>query len=223
MQTHTYLAATLSVFVAVSCAFAQQPGTIRGTVVDEKGQPVPAATVRIDPLNAVPMSTIIREVETDKNGRFSMGDLELGPHKIFAMKEAAGYPNTAFGFYSNHIFPTVTLTSSTPEATLIISIGPPAGVLKGLTKNAATNEAVRATFLLRRAANPDNWISLAQQAEYRVLLPPATDVILEISAPGFKTYYYAGESDPLRRSPMRLASGVEMKFEIQLEPEERLQ
>ncbi len=45
---------------------------------------------------------------------------------------------------------------------------------------------------------------------YRVLLPPATDVLLEVSAPGFKTWSPG--------HPLRLGSGAELRLDIALQP-----
>jgi hypothetical protein len=206
--------------LASSCA-AQQPGAIRGAVVDEKGMSVAAALVSVDPLDGVPRSDLVREVETDQRGHFSMDNLELGSYKVFAMKESSGYPNTAFAFYSNHVFLTATLTADIPTVDLTLRVGPPAVIITGLVTDAATNKPLDAAFLLRRTAAPDNWISLSQTAKYRVLVPPLTDVSFEVSAPGYKTYYYGGASDPLRRPPVLLESGQELKLDIQLEPEEK--
>src|SRR5712691_5517593 len=161
-------------------AVAQEPGLIRGTVIYEKGMPVAAARVRVDPMNGLPRSDLVREVETNESGHFLMDNLAPGSYKLFAMKETAGYPNTAFAFYSNHVFPTATLTPSAPAIELILKIGPPAGVIHGSVRDARTTTPIAASFHLRRVADPDNWISLSQRPEYRVLIPPSTEVSIEV-------------------------------------------
>jgi len=40
---------------------------------------------------------------------------------------------------------------------------------------------------------------------------------------GYKTWFYGGPSDTLNRPPIRLDSGKEMRLDIQLQPEERLE
>jgi Carboxypeptidase regulatory-like domain len=212
---------TFILFTFSLCSSAELPGTISGTVVNERGQPVAATQVSIDPLDNRPRADLVRMVETDRNGHFVMNDLELGSYKVFAMKEDSGYPNTSFAFYSNHVFPTATLTAGNPVADVIVAIGPPAGVVKGSVKDRFTNKPISASFLLRRASNPDNWISLGQPPEYRVLIPPSTEVWFEVSAPGYKTSYYGGRSDALKRSPIRLGSHQKTEIDIQLEPEEQ--
>ena len=150
-----------------------------------------------------------------------MDDLELMTYKVFAMKESSGYPNTAAAFYSNHIFPTATLTATTPVVDLVLKVGPPAGVITGAVRDATTGNPVDAAFLLRRAADLDNWISMSQRSDYRVLVPPLVEVSVEVSAPGYKTWYYGGASDPTDRVPIRLESREVMKLDIQLEPEDK--
>jgi hypothetical protein len=142
-------------------------------------------------------------------------------YKIFAVKEPAGYPNTAFGFYSNHMFPTVTLTADRPTADITLKVGPPAGVILGSVTDAVTGAPVLASFLLRRISDPGNWISMSQKADYRVLVPPSVEVSVEVSAPGYKTWYYGGPSDALGRPPVRLETRKEMKLDIQLQPEDK--
>jgi len=222
------LATSLNIFltlasISVTRAAAQLPGVISGSVINERGLPVAQAQVRVDPLDGRPTIGAVRTVETDKDGHFIMNNLELITYKVFAMKESAGYPNTAFGFYSSHIFPTVTLTASLPTADITLKVGPLTGVMSGSVTDAVTGTPVLAGFLLRRASDPGNWISMSQKADYRVLVPPSVEVSIEVSAPGYRTWYYGGPSDPLRRSPIRLESGEEIRLDIQLQPEEKPQ
>jgi hypothetical protein len=217
IKMRVVVAVVLTHYCIVLYSAGQTNGSVHGAVMDEKGEPVSAARVTVDPLGGAPRSDIVREAETDKNGHFSIADLELGAYKVFAMKEAAGYPNTAFAFYSNHIFPTVTLTATAPVVDMVLKIGPPAGVIKGAVRDANTGKPVNAGFLLRRAADRENWVSLSQQAGYRVLVPPSTDIIFEVSAPGYKTWYYGGDADSLKRSPLHLESSQEIKVDVQLE------
>jgi hypothetical protein len=188
-------------------------------VVDEKGTLVSGSIVSVEPVG-IPMASAIPQAETDNNGRFVIEHLALTNYKVFAKKESANYPDTSFAFYSNHIFPTVTLTSTAPVADMLLKIGPPAAVVKGIVEDATSGTRVNATFLLRRALDPGNWISESQRPDYRVLAPPDVDVLLEVTAPGYKTWYYGGTADALKRPPIRLESRKEMILDVQLEPEE---
>jgi len=189
--------------------------------MDERGSPVVNAQVRVDPLDGRMRGTAVRMTETDKDGRFIMANLELMSYKVFAMKESAGYPDTSAAFYSNNVFPIVTLTASVSTADVTLKVGPPAGVMSGSTTNAVTGAPVPSSFLLRRASDPGKWISMSQKADYHVLIPPAAEVFVEVSAPGYKTWYYGGPSDSLKRPPIKIESGQEMKLDIHLDPEQK--
>jgi len=192
------------------CAQEQRAGSIRGTAVDEKGVPVSEAKVNAEIMDGRMRHTLVRYVETDSNGHFVVDRLAWGTYKVIAMKEDSGYPNTAFAFYGNDVFQTATLTPAGPVAELTIHVGPKAGVLKGSVINILDSGPVNATFRLTRAASPDKWLSTSVASSYRVLLPPSTDVLLEVSAPGFKTWTPAG--------PLQLHPGEELRLDISLDP-----
>jgi hypothetical protein len=221
IRAHPITVLLCVMLLSFSLCAAGRPGMVRGTVVDESGTPVVAAQVSVDEMNGLPKAAPVLMSETDKNGHFSIGNLEFGNYKVFAMKESAGYPNTGFAFYSDNVFPTVELTTAVPTADITLKVGPPAGVMLGSVTNAVTGTPVLASFLLRRVPEPDNWISMSQKADYRVLVPPSVEVSIEVSAPGYKTWYYGGPSDAFKRPPIRLESGKEMKLDIQLEPEDK--
>jgi hypothetical protein len=214
----------LTLFLSTLCllahGFAQQPGTIAGTVMDEVGKPLTGAHVIVDPADGRPRSSGLLIVETDKSGHFSIDSLALGTYKVFAKKDSAGYPDTSFAFYSNQVFATATLTRDAPIVNLMLKVGPVAGTMTGVVTG-VRKDPISATFMLRRAADPNNWISMSQRPEYRILLPPGTDILLEVSAPGYKTWYWGGPSDSLGRPPIRLESRTEMKLDIQLQPEKK--
>lgn len=217
-----FSALCLSVFCFLAYGGAQQAGTIKGAVMDELGKPVVTAQVIVDPIDGRPRGNAVQLIETDNSGHFSISSLALGSYKVFAKKDSAGYPDTSFAFYSNHIFATATLTANAPVVDLTLTVGPAAGVITGLVTN-AENDPINTSFLLRRASDADNWISMSQKADYRVLVPPSVEVSVEVSAPGYKTWYYGGPSDTLRRPPIRLESGKEMKLDIQLQPADKIE
>lgn len=214
------------VSLALSCsALYFQSGncpqcSISGTVINERGAPVSGARVRVDPLEGRPRSDVVESVESDDKGHFVLADLKATTYKIFAMKESAGYPNTAFAFYSNHEFQTVSLSAAHPTANLIVKIGPRAGIIRGMVRSAATGQPVDVALLLRRASAPQNWMSISEPPNFKAQIPADTDVILEVSAPGYRTWYFGGPMDTLKRTPIRLKSDEELTLNIQLQPEE---
>jgi uncharacterized protein DUF6843/carboxypeptidase family protein len=190
-------------------SLAQDTGTISGTVVDEKGEPVVDAKVNASLVDGRPMSSLIRYVETDANGHFTIDRLEFGRYRVFAKKVDAGYPDTSWSFYSGDAIPVVAITPSSPIAERQIQLTPKAGILMGSITNAVTGAPVNVAFKLSRASQPEKFISTSARPKYRVLLPDA-DVLVEVSAQGFKTWNPG--------HPVHLQPGSEMDLDILLEP-----
>jgi hypothetical protein len=187
---------------------ARTSGIIRGTVVDERGALVSDATVEVKPLGKL-LATMLPQVKTDPHGRFVIQRLPWGKYGVFAMKEGVGYPNLGFRFYSNNVFPKVTLSAADPDAHLRIRLGPKAGVLTGRVTDAVSGRPVNANFKLVKAAAPHDWLSESQPSSFRVLLPASTTVNVEVSAHGYKSAHYPG---------LNLASGAEMVLDVRLTP-----
>jgi Carboxypeptidase regulatory-like domain len=202
-----------AIFLLVcSSATARVPrdsGLISGTVVDERNVAVAEAQVNVSAFDGRIRTSAIRFVETDAAGHFSIDGLAWGKYKVFAMKQVSGYPNMAFSFYSNDTFPTATITPAAPAVEIHIQLGPKAGTLSGSVEDAQTGAPVNAGFKLIRADSPDNWISTSLPSKYRVLLPAATDIFVEVSAPGYKDWTSPG--------PLRLKSGQEKRLDVALE------
>jgi hypothetical protein len=197
----------------IACAIsnlAQESGSIRGTVVDEHGAPVGGTKVNASPEEGRPGSIFIRYVETDSRGRFKINGLTWGRYKLFAKNEAVGYPDMRWAFYSDDKYPTVVLSPAAPEAEVRFQLGPKAAILRGCITNLLTGAPLDAAFKLTRAAPPNKWISTSVAPNYRVLLPPSTDILLEVTAPGFGTW-----TSP---HPLRLQPGSETRLNISLEP-----
>lgn len=211
-----FLTPLLTSFPLATSSVAQDRGAISGTVVDENSAPVVKAQVNADPMDGRPTGSLVRYVETDSNGHFLIDRLEWGKYRVFAKKEDAGYPDMGWSFYSNDVFPIVAITPTAPVAELRIQLGPKGALLTGSITNAITGAPVNAGFKLISAATPNNWVSISVAPDYRVLLPASADVLLQVSAPGYQTWYYGGPYDLSRRSPLRLESGSQMHLDIPL-------
>src|SRR2546430_16063216 len=72
-------------------------GVIQGVVLGEGRQPVRGAKVHAE-LTGVPMSTLIRYVETDENGFFLIDQLEFGKYYVAAKNEEEGYGGSGLSF-----------------------------------------------------------------------------------------------------------------------------
>ena len=199
-------------FLALGAVSSPQDiGAIRGTVVDENLIPVFGAKVNAEALDSRPTGSLVRYVESDSKGHFVIDRLGPGKYRVFASKEEAGYPDLGWSFYSNDVFQTAAVTSADPTAEVRIQLGPRAGVITGFVSDAATGAPVPAAFKLSRAGQPNKWISPSVAPKYRLLVPSAIYIVIEVSAPGFKTWSL-GHS-------LRLQSGSEMRLDVSLEPD----
>jgi hypothetical protein len=205
------LAAILIAFLTLATvSHAQETGSIQGQVLDEKGSPIEKARVSVDPIDGRMRSSAVREVDSDVNGKFVLDRLPFGTYSIFAKKEDSGYPDTRSSLYGNKSPSSAVLTAVVPIATVSIKLGPKAGMLTGFVTDAETAKPQPAGFKLVRANNPNNWLSTSETSKYRVLLPPSTSVLIEVSAPGYKTW--------AAPTPFNLASGEEVQLDIALQP-----
>ena len=219
MKTST---AAASVFVGLiflaPTASAQTTGAITGTVVDENNAPVAAAKVTADAFDGRPSGSLVRYVETDETGHFVIERLTWGKYRVFAKKESACYPDMSWSFYSNDLFPIATIGPTMPSAKLQIKLGPKAGVMTGVVTDAHTGAPVNAAFKLVRAASPDKWISTSVPSSYRVLLPTATEVLLEVSAPGFENWHSGHPLLVQSSAPLRLDIALKRTANPNLHP-----
>jgi hypothetical protein len=140
------------------------------------------------PIDGPAQHSLVREAETDGAGHFSFDRLDWGKYNVCARKEELGYPNTFFTFYGKRIQNEATLTPASPSAELKIRLGPKSAILIGTVTNSENGAPVNATFKLVRAASPDDWFSTSALSNYKLLLPASTDVLIEVSAPGYKTW-----------------------------------
>jgi hypothetical protein len=188
----------------------QTSGSIRGTVVDERGSVLSGAIVGVYPISGPTQHSIVREAETDAAGRFSLDRLDWGKYNVCARKEDLDYPNTFFTFYGDRAPNEASLTPASPTADVKIRVGPKAAILIGSVTNSGNGAPVNATFKLVRTASPGDWFSTSAPSSYRLLLPPSTDVLLEVTAPGFQTWSPG--------HPLRLQSGAELRLDVALQP-----
>ena len=89
MKRVTTSLAAIGILISALSSVAQN-GIIRGTVVDEVGQPIQAAKVHAE-LHGVPMAKAIRYVESDENGAFAIDRLTYGTYDVNSGKQEDGY------------------------------------------------------------------------------------------------------------------------------------
>jgi hypothetical protein len=214
-------------FLSVTCVAAQTAERDRphdrivGTVVDEQGHQVKNISV-----HAVLEQTgkYMPTVVSDDDSHFVIEDLVAGTYSIFGESDAAAYPDTALPFYSNKNPIEVTLGNLGTAITVLV-LGPKAGVLCGTVVDRATRNAIASPhglhFIVRKVSDRADSIEFAGPAKFRWLIPPATEVTLEVFAEGYKRWVYADSSDPLKPIPFRVEPTEERILNVKLEPEEQ--
>jgi hypothetical protein len=192
---------------------------IAGTVVDQQGQPLKNIFVHaVSDETGMYMPT----VDSNEAGDFVIEDLEPGTYDLFGESDVDAYPNTALPFYSDENPIKVTVRDfDTP--TIVLVLGPRAGVLCGELLDKTTGRAIvsqhASQFGFRKVSNREDSIEFLGPGEFRWLVPPATDLTLEVFAEGYKPWVYADPSNLSRPVPFRLEAGEVRFLNIQLEPE----
>lgn len=194
---------------------------IVGTVLDQQSQPIKNIFV-----HAVSEETgmYMPTVDSNEAGHFVIEELQPGAYDIFGENDAAGYPDTSLPFYSDEN-PIKATVRDFDTATIVLVLGPRAGVLRGEVLDKTTGKAIESqhapNFIVRKVSNPGaaDSIEFIGPPKFRWLIPPETDVTLEVTAEGYKPWLYADPSDPSKLMPFRLESGEEKILNIQLEPE----
>ncbi len=159
--------------------------------------------------------------DSDEAGHFMIENLEPGTYDVFGESDAAAYPNTALRFYINENPVKVTL-GDFGTATVVLVLGPRAGVLRGRVLDKTTGTTITSQhalhFIVRKVSNREDSIEFVGSTRFRWLLPPATDVTLEVVADGYKPWIYADPSNPSVPLSFRLESGEERTLNVELEP-----
>lgn len=152
--------------------------------------------------------------KSDSTGHFEISGLALLNYHVYASKPQDGYPN-ADPAYSDENQAAIALSRDHPSGSVIISLRK-AGMLIADVRDKTTGKPVSASYKL---SVPKRW---ARQGElsHPLLIHPSTDVRLEVSATGYKTWFYSDESNPSRQLPLRLESGEQRSLRIELELDE---
>ncbi len=196
-------------------------GTIRGTVVNEEGQPVAGVFLWATEIDRP--SGAERRVVSDAAGRFTLINLRMARYRVFALKEEDGYPDTSSAIYDNGKIPIVELSASERLVDVRVTIGPKAAVLMGSITDASTgkpifNPRIRIWRWTDGVDRNTEFRDGSAHANYRLLIPPSKEVGLEISAEGYETWSYRGESGGEKPFPLYLPSGAQKTINVQLRP-----
>ncbi len=211
---------------AVSHASANEDrGSISGIVVDQLGNPVANAHVTTRDLDFPPNTVevgagVVPFVETDVQGRFLFKGLKVEHrYKVYSEKEQDGYPDMMLGMYNPTDTASIaTAVSSVAAEGVTVHIGPKAARLKWNVRDAVSGNSINTlTFSFQRR---DNGVSAggSAPADEGVLVPSNTDLIVEISARGYRDWYYGEALDKSTAASLRIPPGEEKTLQVQLQP-----
>ncbi len=210
----------LSLLLVLSGSAAAIDGKITGTLLDEKGLPVPHMGVQACPTDigfdgSLPAGT------TDEHGRFVIVIRSL----IKGITEHwAVYPYSRDGFYPrpNAFYgndvpgpKVVELSPNGPEASVELNLGPPVGALI-IHVIGVLGLAIQPTFRLAWASDASQQTEVTHyiaEKSYRQLAPANTNLTLVVNSPGYKTWSSA--------PAISVGSGQEMRLEVRLDPEDQ--
>ena len=199
-------------------------GTISGTVLDEHGQPFKGVQVCSYMIGAPSGSREARgdcpAATTDDAGQFRIDHVAMGTFGVEAIKPDQGY----IAFAGTSAKEVVTLTSSQSSATVVLKLGPKAGVLLPSVKDKLTGEPVRDfqvnwTIVDSDEASIVSGGETISQQTRRTIVPPEKYLVLTISARGYKKWIYHDPSDPSRPAFIRFQPGEEKELLVELEPQ----
>jgi hypothetical protein len=201
-------------------------GVISVKVVDQAGVAISSAVVGMYPPPGVLSVGAIPECRTDSSGICTRKSLLLGTYVIWAKKPSDGYPDVSFDFYSHlskssngrRVLPTVVnLTPLQPEANVVFKLGPKAAKLRIETIDDSSGARVDdKTIILRRADDPNDFISVGQGSGSTILIPPDEDIQIEVVAQGFKSWRSAEHAEVNHGKPLRFRTGESRDLTIDL-------
>lgn len=204
---------------------SQSEGKISGVVLDEHGQPfkgVQVCTWRRDaPAGSRESRGDCPAATTDEAGQFHIDHVAMGETGVEAIKPEDGY----IAFAGTSVKEVVTLTPNHDSATVVLKLGPKAGVLLPSVTDKFTGKPIVdfevgwSIFDSDEASGSYSGGQHIGHGTTKAILPPEKYLVLTISAHGYKRWIYHDPSDTSRPAFIRLQSGEEKQLLVELEPQ----
>jgi hypothetical protein len=196
-----------------SLATAQNVGRITGTVMDEHGQFVEGATVCLSIGLEGASTSSTCEIFTD-HGQFKIPKVKFGTYGVFAINVAEGY-----SIENQNPGLKVTVSAANPSPEVTVRLRPGGAVLSGTVLDRSNGKPVKAVFVqyLDVDGKASGSSPLNTDGEFLVTLPPDCDLVIIVSANGYKGWVYTDPLNPTR-PVLRLRAGERKQIDIQLDP-----
>jgi hypothetical protein len=215
-------------------------GRIAGILLYPNGTPVPKG--RVVAIGARPHENPDEvSSETDQDGRFEFRHLRFTSYWFSPSKEDEAYGDGKAVSVRGGVRladPTgVKLTPAAPTAHVVLKLGPKWGILRGTVEDRTTHKPVVALLgfaeeLGRGGSNEPHYLhgffKRDAPGAFRILIPPALDLFLQVNADGYKPWFYPDglgtvvflENHRVQQPlPLRLESGEQKSLKIELEVE----
>ena len=138
--------------------------------------------------------------------------LKTDTYGVFAEKEEEGYTD-----WNQSPGQKVEITIERPSANVTIRLRPRGGFLVGSVKDKTSGKSVDGISVRYMAVDTGDGGFRRAKENFQITVPTATDLIVAVSAEGYKSWVYTDPSDP-SHPVLRLASGEHKLLEIELEP-----
>lgn len=189
----------------------QRKGVIYGVVVDENNQPAKGIGITAAGPRGTAMSSRLPAAITDQNGHYRFVNLFWGTYNVYVEDWDAGYL-----VFTNSEFHEVSISSAQPEVEFNFRLPSKAGFLDFHLTNRKTGEeigGIEVTIML--PSDPQRVVnSVSQPGNRPVLVAPDRDLLIHVTANGFKEWVRsAGQG-----LPIRVKSGNHLRLDVQLEP-----
>ncbi len=194
------LLASLPVFPQTANS-SQPEGTITGTVLDANLQPFKGVQVCTYMRGAPSGSKESRgdcSATTDEAGQFHIDHVAMGEISVEAIKPEDGY----VAFAGTSVREVVTLSANQSSATVVLRLGPKAGVLLPSVKDKFTGKPIVDFEIRWRIFDSDEMNGDYSGGQHigpgmkNAIVPPEKYLVLTISARGYKKWIYHDPSDP---------------------------
>jgi hypothetical protein len=198
---------------------ATRPGSIIATVVDEDGKPVLGPAVSCSTSTGQSQTTF-GSSSNASNGELQIGLLPLGKVELNASAPLSGYWHNDASPYKQ----TVVLTKANPTAHVVLKVGPKPAVLVLIVSDRITGKAID-DFMIRTIGADGGGGGAAGLAYFRqtdeggreVPISPLFDVLLGVTAKGYKNWFYSNPADPSDPT-LHLESGERRTVQVTMQP-----
>jgi hypothetical protein len=211
-----YLALGLAISSAAQSAGS---GSICGTVLDENGQPANGISIMAVYLGA--HSGPYPASRSDSTGHYCLFNVPYGDNVPAADDPTHGYANSQASLYAattdNKVPVNVAhLSAEHPQATIDFRLPYKAALLMIHLTDAITGRPQLALFYeLSAQADPQGrYMKGSQSAKNQLLVPPNENVLLKVSAPGYREWPYDGSPGYV----LSLLPGERKTIEVPLQP-----